>query len=232
GGVEFFLDYHGRVDHQVKLRGFRIEPGEVEHALLQHPAVSEAVVTVHGDHLIAHIATRTPSQDDPVVPEERGEDDEQILLRYLRGCLPQHLVPARIVVMDALPRTPNGKIDRKALPEPTSVFGTGEVEPPGTEAQHLVAELFTGLLGRPVTNIHDDFFSLGGHSLLATRLVSRLNALTGASLPLRVVFEHPTIAGLAEFLPEPASGPVRPAAIPRLRRTLGRAGAASGVPSD
>ncbi|WP_244460079.1 non-ribosomal peptide synthetase [Microbispora triticiradicis] len=232
GGVEFFLDYHGRVDHQVKLRGFRIEPGEVEHALLQHPAVSEAVVTVRGDHLIAHIATKTPCQDDLVVPEERGEDDEQILLRYLRGCLPQHLVPARIVVVDALPRTPNGKIDRKALPEPASVSGTGEAEPPGTEAQHLVAELFAGLLGRPVTNIHDDFFSLGGHSLLATRLVSRLNALTGASLPLRVVFEHPTIAGLAEFLPEPASGPVRPAAIPRLRRTLGRTGAASGVPSD
>ncbi|WP_204289039.1 phosphopantetheine-binding protein, partial [Microbispora amethystogenes] len=164
--------------------------------------------------------------------EERGEDGEQILLRYLRGCLPQHLVPARVVVMDALPRTPNGKIDRKALPEPTSVPTTGEAEPPSTEAQHLVAELFAGLLGRPVTNIHDDFFSLGGHSLLATRLVSRLNALTGASLPLRVVFEHPTIAGLAESLPATASGPVRPAAIPRLRRTLGRTGAASGVPSD
>nr|WP_191909864.1 non-ribosomal peptide synthetase [Microbispora cellulosiformans] len=224
GEVEFFLDYHGRVDHQVKLRGFRIEPGEVEHALLQHPAVSEAVVTVHRDHLIAHIAATT-------TPTEEGEE-EQILLRHLRGCLPQHLVPARIVVMDALPRTPNGKIDRKALPEPTSVPTTGEAEPPSTEAQHLVAELFAGLLGRPVTNIHDDFFSLGGHSLLATRLVSRLNALTGASLPLRVVFEHPTIAGLAESLPATASGPVRPAAIPRLRRTLGRTGATSGAPSD
>ncbi|WP_405089108.1 amino acid adenylation domain-containing protein [Microbispora sp. NBC_01389] len=229
GGVEFFLDYHGRVDHQVKLRGFRIEPGEVEHALLQHPAVSEAVVTVHGDHLIAHIATTTNHAH----REECGEDDEQILLRYLRGCLPQHLVPARVVVMDALPRTPNGKIDRKALPEPSlTSAGVGEAEPPSTEAQHLVAELFAGLLGRPVTNIHDDFFSLGGHSLLATRLVSRLNALTGAALPLRVVFEHPTIAGLAESLPEPASGPVRPAAIPRLRRTLGRTGAASGAASD
>ncbi|MBO4275692.1 AMP-binding protein, partial [Microbispora triticiradicis] len=232
GGVEFFLDYHGRVDHQVKLRGFRIEPGEVEHALLQHPAVSEAVVTVHGDHLIAHIATRALSRvhhDDAGQGEHSDHaggdlalcdaDCEQILLRYLRGCLPQHLVPARIVVMEALPRTPNGKIDRKALPEPTSVSGTGEAEAPGTEAQHLVAELFAGLLGRPVTNIHDDFFSLGGHSLLATRLVHRLSEALGVVVPLRLVFDHPTVAGLAERLPGVGAGEV--VAIPVGRHPAG-----------
>ncbi|TLP54071.1 non-ribosomal peptide synthetase, partial [Microbispora triticiradicis] len=265
GGVEFFLDYHGRVDHQVKLRGFRIEPGEVEHALLQHPAVSEAVVTVHGDHLIAHIATRLLGHlhhDDPhhhgdggrgdhanhsdyvgthdvhgdrwdqehggrpAVAADHGDlalcdaDCEQILLRYLRGCLPQHLVPARIVVMEALPRTPNGKIDRKALPQPSlTTAGAGEVEPPGTEAQRLVAGLFAGLLGRPVTNIHEDFFSLGGHSLLATRLVHRLSEALGVVVPLRLVFDHPTVAGLAERLPGVGAGEV--VAIPVGRHPAG-----------
>ncbi|GAB2739990.1 amino acid adenylation domain-containing protein [Kitasatospora kifunensis] len=202
------LEFLGRADGQIKLRGFRIEPGEVENALTEHPRAAQAAVAVRplpgGDkHLIAW-----------VVPSEPGGPDEGLvaeLREWLLGRLPAHLVPGRIVLLERLPLGPTGKVDRRALVDPARDTGgtpVGEEPRPGTE--ELLATLFAQVLG--VARVHrlDDFFLLGGHSLAAIRLLGRIRSWFGVELPVSTVFAAPSVAGLAVAVEAArAAGPSR-----------------------
>ncbi|HSL85028.1 MAG TPA: amino acid adenylation domain-containing protein, partial [Thermoanaerobaculia bacterium] len=210
------VDFLGRIDRQVKLRGFRIEPGEVEAALTGHPRVRSAVVTVREDRpgdrrLVAY-----------VVPAEGGDAGGTDLRSYLADRLPGHLVPAAFVTLPELPLDPNGKVDRRALPAPDDEAEAGRagVLPRGP-LEELVAEVWSEVLGAGRVGPHDDFFELGGHSLLATRVVNRLRKLTGVDVPLRRLFEGPTVAELAravEELRRGVSGTGSPQEPPLVRR--------------
>ncbi len=186
------LLYLGRIDDQVKLRGFRIELGEIESVLAEHPDVEQAAAIVRGQgenrHLVAFAVAR-----------EGGQASPARLREFLRGRLPDYMVPSAIAFVDALPLGASGKIDRKRL----AAIETGlEAEartytaPRGPEEEAVVAA-FSEVLGVEVVGAHENFFELGGHSLLATRLVSRIRSTLRVELPLRDVFEHPTVAGLA-----------------------------------
>ncbi|HEX6200997.1 MAG TPA: condensation domain-containing protein, partial [Thermoanaerobaculia bacterium] len=197
------LDFLGRLDQQVKIRGFRIEPGEVEARLLEHPAVAEAAVAAWrpdgGEPVLA--AWVTPAGEAGVAP--LGEALEDDLRRHLGRRLPAHMVPSAFVLVPALPRTPNGKLDRRALPEPRRPAGPTAAAPAAaTPFEEVVADAWSEALGlrREGIGLRDDFFRLGGHSLLAASVVSRLRDATGVELPLRRVFENPTVAGLAAEL--------------------------------
>ncbi|MFI0967599.1 non-ribosomal peptide synthase/polyketide synthase [Streptomyces sp. NPDC021080] len=193
------LEYVGRADDQVKVRGFRVELGEVEAALAEHPAVAQAAVLARDDRLIGYVAARP---DTVVRPAE--------LTAYLRDRLPDYLVPAVFVVLDVLPLTPNGKLDRAALPAPAHDPGSAETgRAPRTPQEQILCELFAEVLGVPRVGVDDDFFDLGGHSLLATRLAARVRSVLGVELGLRALFQAPTVAGLAEVLA--GAGRARPA---------------------
>ncbi|OXS36792.1 non-ribosomal peptide synthetase [Streptomyces sp. XY006] len=203
------LEFLGRADDQVKIRGFRVEPGETEAALAALPDVSQAAVTVRGD---AHGEPRLVAY---AVPRPGARPEPPALRRELAGTLPDHQVPSAVVVLDALPLTPNGKLDRAALPAPDlSALTTATA--PRTEAEATLCRLFADLLGLPSVGVHDEFFALGGHSLLANRLVARVRAERGVTLPLRAVFDTPTPAALAPLLDAP--GERRPALRPAARR--------------
>ena len=188
GDIEFL----GRIDDQVKIRGFRVEPGEVASQLRKHPAVLDAVVIVIRDGqgeagLSAYVAARTGV-------------DAGALLTFLRSRLPAYMVPDTVTVLDRLPVTANGKLDRSALPPVEAhlvvrVGGSGE--PTKTETESKVAAVWEDLLQRSPIGAHDNFLDLGGHSLLAIRVVSRLNDAFDVELPLAALFESPTVAGLA-----------------------------------
>ncbi|HVS00258.1 MAG TPA: amino acid adenylation domain-containing protein, partial [Thermoanaerobaculia bacterium] len=175
------LEYQGRVDQQVKVRGFRIEPGEVEAVLRSQ--VRESVVVARDGRLVAYVV---------------GEAQPDALREHLRGRLPEHMVPSAFVVLDALPLTPNGKVDRKALPSPEIALADEEIIAPSDPVEELLAGIWTEVLGVERVGIHQDFFALGGHSLLATRVMSRLRDTFGTEVPVRRLFETPTVAGLAE----------------------------------
>ncbi|RYZ40479.1 MAG: amino acid adenylation domain-containing protein, partial [Myxococcaceae bacterium] len=191
GTVEFL----GRVDQQLKVRGFRVEPGEIESALARHPGVSQAVVVAREDvpgsaRLVAY-----------VVPRPEAALSLEALRAFVRRSLPEHLVPSAVVVLDALPLTPNGKVDRKALPAPEGARDVArEYVAPRTETERRVAELWASLLGVERVGVEDDFFALGGHSLLATRAASRIRESFGVELLLRELFESATPAALAARL--------------------------------
>ncbi|WP_055479974.1 non-ribosomal peptide synthetase [Sphaerimonospora mesophila] len=180
------LEFLGRLDAQVKVRGFRIEPGEVESRLLAHPGVNQALVTARGDDLVAYVA---------------GTADPADLRFELERTLPRHLVPTRWVRLAAFPLTTRGKIDRAALPDPGQAEPRADHVPPRTDAERLVAAVWSELLGVEV-GVHDDFFALGGHSLLATRIAARLRAATGVEVPIRTLFAQRTVAELAEAVEE------------------------------
>ncbi|WP_284117073.1 amino acid adenylation domain-containing protein, partial [Streptomyces fragilis] len=172
------LHYEGRADDQIKSRGFRVEPGAIEAALLTHPAVTQAVVTVHQGRLSAHIVADGPTSTDDV----RG---------HLVERLPDHLVPTYLTVLDRLPLTPNGKVDKRALPEPTAASRTGRA--PRTPVEETLTALFARTLDlADAPTIDDDFFVLGGHSLLAARLTNHIADALGVRLTVRDVFQHPT----------------------------------------
>ncbi|MGW5448603.1 amino acid adenylation domain-containing protein [Streptomyces asiaticus] len=202
------LEYLGRADEQVKLRGFRIELGEIEARLGSHPDVAQTVVTVQeprpGDkRLVAHLVAErgtTPAPED--------------LRAHLAAELPDYMVPAAFVVLDALPLTANGKVDRRALPVPDTgpAAATGARRAPRSPQEEILCGLFAEVLGLPSVGIDDDFFDAGGHSLLATRLVGRIRSVFGAELAVRQLFDTPTVAGLARALD--TAGSARPALVP------------------
>ncbi|MFB7509428.1 amino acid adenylation domain-containing protein, partial [Streptomyces broussonetiae] len=193
------LEYVGRADDQVKVRGFRVELGEVEAALAEHPAVARAAVLVQDDRLVGYVAARP---DTAVCPAE--------LTAHLRDRLPDYLVPSVFVLLDVLPLTPNGKLDRAALPAPEPVAtATATGRAPRTPQEQILCDLFAEVLGVPRVGVDDDFFDLGGHSLLATRLAARVRSVLGVELGLRALFLAPTVAGLAEALA--GAGHARPA---------------------
>ncbi|MEV0434287.1 non-ribosomal peptide synthase/polyketide synthase [Nocardia sp. NPDC050413] len=202
------LVYVGRNDDQVKLRGFRIELGEIESALLTDPAIRQAVVMVRrdahrGDQLVAYLVPATPlDKGSEAFPERIAE--------ALRGRLAAHMVPSAFVVLDALPLTPNGKLDRRALPEPVFAAKAFHAPAPGTET--VVAQVFGDVLGVELVGADDDFFALGGNSLVATQVVSRLGAALGAGVPLKMLFEAPSVSALAARL----AGSEQTVALPAL----------------
>ncbi|NUP15830.1 MAG: amino acid adenylation domain-containing protein, partial [Streptomyces sp.] len=203
------LEFLGRSDDQVKIRGFRVEPGETEAAVTALPCVSQAAVTVRQDQ------PGEPSLVAYAVPHPGAALEPLRVRQDLKPTLPEHLLPAAVVILDALPLTPNGKLDRAALPAP-DLSGLTTAIAPRTEAEATLCALFADLLGLPAVGIHDDFFTLGGHSVLATRLVARIRAEVGAVLPLRAVFDTPTVAALAPLLTAPATER-RPALRPARR---------------
>ncbi|RBO94237.1 non-ribosomal peptide synthetase [Nocardia puris] len=189
------LRFLGRADDQIKIRGFRVELREIDLALRAHPGVATALTMVHRDEhghdrLIAYVTA-----------EPGAAVTARDVVETARQRLPGYMVPASVTVLDALPVTPAGKLDRKALPEPVFV-AAGPSREPGTEAERRVAAVFGTVLGRPVTGAEDSFFDLGGTSLLATRLASALHAEFGVELAVRALFEEPTVAGVAQRLAE------------------------------
>ena len=185
------LEFLGRMDQQVKVRGFRIEPGEVEAALLTHPGVREAVVAVREDapgekRLVGY-----------VVAEAGAEPSGAELRAHLAARLPEHLVPGALVALERIPLTANGKTDRAALPAPERGGEAAHVAP-RTPTEEVLAGIWAEVLGVETVGVEDGFFELGGHSLLATRVVSRARRAFGVEVPLRALFEAPTVAGLAE----------------------------------
>ncbi|WP_436498874.1 amino acid adenylation domain-containing protein [Actinokineospora sp. HUAS TT18] len=181
------LIFAGRVDHQVKVRGFRIELGEIEAAVTAHPGVGHCAVVVRedrpGDKRIVAYA----------VPAD-GELDGADVRAHVAALLPDHMVPSAVVVLDALPLTPNGKLDKRALPAPSLTQSAGRA--PRTPREEVLCGLFAEVLGLPDVDIDGNFFELGGHSLLATKLASRVRAVAGVELPIRTLFEAPTVARL------------------------------------
>jgi amino acid adenylation domain-containing protein len=236
------IDYLGRLDHQVKIRGVRIEPGEIEAALVRHPGVREAVVTMAapvepgspadlGPRLVAYLVPRQPSPAADPAGACLAPEAEAALIDDLRGSLrrslPEAMVPAAFVVLGALPLSANGKVDRKALPAPRWGGGSGAVRgrvAPRTPDEEILTGLFASLLGLEVARgdgrgevgIHESFFDLGGHSLLVTRLLARVREVFQVELPLRKVFEDASVAALAAAIAAVRQGGLLAAAIPRV----------------
>lgn len=202
----------GRIDFQVKIRGFRVELGEIESVLSQHPAVHEAVVWVwepestagtrSHKNLVAYIVPEVnlTGEDDNPVDSTQGQQSLAAELRdHLKQRLPDYMVPAAFVFLQAMPLTINGKVDRKALPAPETAFLEQQPDSvaPRTPQEEIIASIWGEILHLPRIGVYDNFFELGGHSLLATQVISRLRDAFQAELPLRALFESPTVAGLA-----------------------------------
>ncbi|MGT2532549.1 amino acid adenylation domain-containing protein [Streptomyces nojiriensis] len=187
------VEYLGRTDDQVKIHGFRIELGEIETALGRLPGVGRAAVVVREDvpgerRLVGYVVPEAGADPAPVLEPEPMRAE-------LARSLPEYMVPV-LVVVDGLPVTANGKLDRRALPAPAAAAATG-YEPPAGETEELVAMVWASVLDAPRIGRHDDFFALGGHSLSATRVAARLRQSLGLDLPLHTLFEQRTVAALA-----------------------------------
>ncbi|GAA2994817.1 hypothetical protein GCM10010519_30020 [Streptomyces lactacystinicus] len=190
------LEFLGRRDQQVKLRGHRIELGEIETALRAEPAVVDAAVVLLGDGADAHLVGYLAVDPSAVTADAFGTPAVE---ERLHTRLPDHMVPRRWVVLDALPLTASGKVNRGALPAPGRETGREQVAP-RTDAELLVAEVWETVLGATEVGAHDDFFAIGGHSLAATRVAGRLMAALDFALPVRLLFEHPVLADFAAAL--------------------------------
>jgi amino acid adenylation domain-containing protein len=198
GNIEFL----GRVDNQVKIRGHRIELGEIESVLSQHPGVREALVVAQDDVTQREYGSENPKSEKRLVAyfvPTAGQPSTSELRDFLKRKFPEFMIPSFFISIEALPLTPNGKIDLKALPSPNGTrpdLAQGFIEP-RTEIEELVAQVWREVLKLEKIGVHDNFFELGGHSLLATRVISRIRDLFHIDMPLRTVFQAPTIAGLA-----------------------------------
>ncbi len=189
------IEYLGRIDQQVKIRGHRIELGEIEVQLVQLPQVREAVLSVHeveGDkRLIAHI----------LLAEADTEIDLTELRQQLKVNLPEYMIPSAFIVLDAWPLTPTGKVDKNALPSPTDEHtAKAPYEAPRNKDEQCIADIWQQVLGHSKVSIHDNFFEIGGHSLLATQVITRISEHYDCEIPLRVIFEQPTVIGLSDAL--------------------------------
>jgi amino acid adenylation domain-containing protein len=209
------LEFLGRNDQQVKVRGFRIETGEIEALLSAHPAVREAAVVAREDapgdrRLVAYVA---------------GEVDFKALRARLAARLPEYMVPAAFVRLDEMPRTPNGKLDRRALPAPgAQALSARGYEAPADETEEELAAIWAEVLGAARVGRHDHFFELGGHSLLAVKMVSRVRQELDIDIPLGDVFEHPTLAAFAQQVVEAELAQFDPGEIARLAALLQETG--------
>nr|WSX75586.1 amino acid adenylation domain-containing protein [Streptomyces sp. NBC_00899] len=228
------LEFFGRSDDQVKLRGHRIELGEIAAALETAPGIRQAVIAVHDENLTAfYVAEQTADDTGATDPGEPRTDDAgateadlprprtdrtdhaEPLRAHLAARLPDFMVPARYVRLDALPLTPNGKVDRKALPHPGDERRASGGRPPHTAAEKLVAEVFAEVLGAEDVRADDDFFALGGHSLRAAMLTARLGARAGAVVAVGDVFRHPSVERLARLVDSAAPGDAVTGPVPR-----------------
>ncbi|MEH2123776.1 amino acid adenylation domain-containing protein [Nostoc sp.] len=185
------IEYLGRIDNQVKIRGFRIELGEIETVLNTHPQIQQAVVVAREDNrgdkrLVAYLAAT-----------DRSLTTYQ-LREFLKHQLPEYMVPSAIVILESLPLTPSGKVNRRALPKPDLQSGADKYVAPRTPIEEMLAQIWAQVLKVEQIGIHDNFFELGGHSLLATQVISRLRQAFGVELPLRCLFESPVLAQLSE----------------------------------
>ncbi|KUN96930.1 non-ribosomal peptide synthetase [Streptomyces caeruleatus] len=198
------LEFHGRADGQVKLRGFRVEPGEIEAVLTTHPDVAQAIAVVRedrpGDRRLVVYA----------VPSDGAVADPDALREHLAARLPDSMVPSVVVPLDRLPLTANGKLDRRALPAPAEVASVRSEGAGRTPREEVLCALIADALGLSDVGPQDNFFDLGGHSLLALRLVGRIRTALGAELTLRDVFGSPTAAGLARLVDTGTEAPPRP----------------------
>ncbi|MFF7527469.1 phosphopantetheine-binding protein, partial [Streptomyces pseudovenezuelae] len=192
------LDFVGRADQQVKVRGFRIEPGEIEAVLADHPRVRSAVVVPFGDEddrrLAAYLVPDDPTEGIPPVSDLRA---------HAGAHLPAFMIPSVFTELAALPLTPNGKLDHAALPAPDGGrAGLDEFVAPSGDAEEALARLWAQLLGSERVGATDNFFELGGHSLLATQVISRIREVFELDIPLSALFDQPTVRGLAEVVEE------------------------------
>jgi amino acid adenylation domain-containing protein len=206
--VDGTLEFLGRTDFQVKVRGFRIELGEIEAALLEHEGVRECAVVVRAD-----------AGETRVVAYVAGDVETDVLRAHLRRSLPDYMVPGVFVVLEALPLTPNGKLDRKALPAPEYAAEADRYVAPRTPVEEVLAGIWAETLRLERVGVEESFFDLGGHSLLATRVISRVRQVLGVEVPLRALFEGPTVAELAGRVEEMrrAELPVLPPVVPTER---------------
>jgi len=226
------LEYLGRMDHQVKIRGFRVELGEIESALNRHPGIRESIVIAAdgpdgAKRLVAYVVSQAraalqsrsvsecTSCPSPVNGDGTSRLDLSELRAFLGKTLPDYMVPTVFVVLAALPLTSNGKVDRRALPAPgeTEAATGADYVAPRTHTETVLVDIWCGILGRKSVSIHENFFHLGGHSLLATQVIWRIAGALNVELPVRAIFEAPTVAALAE-----AVGRAQPAGTPGLAR--------------
>jgi hypothetical protein len=199
------LEFLGRMDHQVKIRGFRIELGEIEAALQEHGGVRQAVVIAREDEtgdkqLVAYVVPE--QEDDNSGDGSRGAELISGLREHLLAKLPEYMVPTAYVQLEKIPLNHNGKVDRKNLPQPNMAAPEQEYVGPRSATEETLCQLWQEILRRERVGIHDHFFKIGGHSLLAARVAARTRESFNADIPLRRMFELPTIAQLAGFIDE------------------------------
>jgi aryl carrier-like protein len=198
------VEFAGRTDFQVKIRGFRIEPGEIEAVLTRHPAIRECIVIARDGaggekRLVAYL-----------IPHEQvGGGALRDLRAWLKDRLPEAMIPAAFVNLERLPLNPNGKVDRRALPEPgqDALAEAGAFVAPTNETERTIAAVLQDVLGQDRIGIHDNFFELGGNSLLLVRAHARLRESIGGDLQVVDLFSHPTVAMLAVYLGRGAAAP-------------------------
>jgi acyl-CoA synthetase (AMP-forming)/AMP-acid ligase II/aryl carrier-like protein len=209
------LEWLSRLDHQVKLRGYRIELEEIESVLARHPSVRQAVAMVREDvtgdsRLVAYVvaaAEAAQAEDGPARPELAGR-----LRGYLLETLPEYMVPGAWLFLDAFPLTPNGKVDRKALPRPEARGGAGGYVAPEAATDRAIADVWQEVLRVERVGLHDNFFDLGGHSLLLMQVQGKLRRLLSREVPIVDLFRHPTVAALGRHLRNGADAGPEPAA--------------------
>ena len=209
GNIEFL----GRIDHQIKIRGYRVELGEIETTLAQHLAIREAIAMVREDHsgdkrLVAYLVAR----------REQSFDVSDVR-KYLKQRLPEYMIPSALVRLDELPLTPSGKVDRGLLPAPGSVQRS-EFIAPRTPVEEKIAEIWAEVLRVDRVGMDDNFFELGGHSLLATQVVSRMRAILKLDIPLRSLFEAPTVGDLATVITRQQTGQMNETEMERILEEL------------